>query len=128
MTMHYPSFEGKWKSIYWYPSNNHEGEDTSQYVVTVHQQGNSLVLESQPNEIGAYILIRLTIDDNLATGNWHETTSPKGEFKGMIYSGAVQLIISKDGKKMTGKWVGIGRDHEKQAADIYSGNWELVKQ
>jgi hypothetical protein len=127
MTKQNQTFDGTWHSTYWYPSNKHDGEDTSKYEVTVYQQGNSLVLESKPNDIGAYILIRLTIDGNLATGTWHETTSPDGEFKGMIYSGALQLLISEDGKKMTGKWVGIGRDHHKDAADIYSGRWELIR-
>lgn len=121
------TFSGTWHSTYWFPSNNHDGEETSEYDVDVYQQGNSLVLESQPNEMGAYILVRLTIDGNVATGTWHETTSPTGEFKGMIYSGALQLLINEDADAMIGKWVGIGRDHDKEVADIYSGRWELKR-
>lgn len=120
-------FSGVWHSCYWYPSNDHDGEDTSEYEVNVHQEGNQLVLQSQPTESGAYILIRLTVDDGLATGTWHETTAPQGSFEGMIYSGAMQLLVSEDGNKMTGKWVGVGRDHQKDAADIYTGRWELTR-
>jgi len=122
------AFEGTWHSTYWYPSNSHSGEDASEYDVTVRQTGkNQLVLESKHTENGSYILIRLSLDDDIATGTWHETTAPEGSFKGMVYSGALQLIISKDKQRMEGKWVGIGRDYEKNQPDIYTGRWELTK-
>jgi len=121
------NFAGTWHSTYWYPSNTHSGEDTSEYDVTVTQKGNQLVLQSKLTEDGAYILLRLSIDDHLATGTWHETTAPQGAFKGMIYSGALQLIISEDGDTMEGKWVGIGRDYKMNRPDIYTGKWKLNK-
>jgi hypothetical protein len=121
-------FDGVWHSTYWYPSNERSGEDTSEYEVTVSYDGDQLVLQSQPTETGAYILIRLSVDESVATGTWHETTAPEGDFKGMVYSGALQLIISKDGRSMEGKWVGIGRDYERNRPDIYTGRWLLEKQ
>lgn len=127
MSQDISAFVGTWHSTYWYPSNDHSGEDTSEYEVTARQDGNQLVLESQKTTSGAYIIIRLSVDDDLATGTWHETTAPEGSFKGMIYSGALQLIIDKDGQRMEGKWVGIGRDYEKNQPDIYTGKWELQK-
>src|SRR5689334_13462843 len=121
------TFEGTWHSSYWYPSNTHAGEDVSEYDVTVRQTGNQLVIESTPDDNGAYILVRLSVDDEVATGTWHETTAPEGDFKGTIYSGALQLIISRDHNAMTGKWVGIGKDYEKNQPDIYTGRWELTR-
>ena len=121
------NFDGIWHSTYWFPSNKHSGEETSEYDVTVSRDGEQLVLQSQPTENGAYILIRLSIDDDVATGTWHETTAPEGDFKGMVYSGAMQLLISKDGQTMEGKWVGIGRDYERNRPDIYTGRWLLEK-
>lgn len=122
------SLEGTWHSTYWYPSNDHSGEDASEYDVAVRQDGNQLVLQSQPTDNGSYILVRLSLDDDIATGTWHETTAPEGSFKGTIYSGALQLIISKDHLSMAGKWVGIGRDYELNRPDIFTGRWELTKQ
>jgi hypothetical protein len=118
-------FEGTWHSTYWYPSNTHPGEDTSEYDVIAKKAGNQLVLQSKPTDNGAYILIRLSFDDDIATGTWHETTAPEGSFKGTVYSGALQLIISKDGETMEGKWVGIGRDYERNRPDIFTGKWNL---
>lgn len=121
------SFAGTWHLRYWYPSNDHDGEDTSEYDVTVHQKGSKLIIESLPNPEESYMLVKLTLDNELATGSWEEHTSPSGSFGGSIYSGALQLIISDDKKRMEGKWVGVGRDHEKGQADIYTGNWDLVR-
>jgi lipocalin len=121
-------FEGIWHSAYWFPSNDHSGEDASEYEVVARSDGNQLVLESKPDSSGAYILIRLSFDGEIATGTWHETTAPEGPFKGMIYSGALQVLVSKDLQTMEGKWVGIGRDYQLNRPDIFTGNWKLTKQ
>jgi hypothetical protein len=118
---------GTWHSCYWYPSNNHEGEDTSEYEVVAELAGNQLILQSTPTDSGAYIFIRLHVDGIYAAGSWTENTEPGGDFAGMVYGGVMQLIISEDRKKMAGKWVGTGRDLEKQRPDIYEGRWEFTR-
>ena len=120
-------FSGTWQFCYWYPSNNHNGEDRSEYRMHAHQKDGELVLESMPNDINAYMLARLKFDGNLATGTWYETTSPVGEFKGMEYSGAGQLIVSDDKRAMEGMWAGVGIDRETNKPKIYSGRWELKR-
>jgi hypothetical protein len=120
-------FSGTWHCKYWYPSNNHDGDDVSEYDMTVHQKGNELVFESVPTEGGDYMLVRLVLDADLATGTWHETTSPQGEFKGAMYSGAGQMIFDPAKMKFEGKWAGMGLDHELGKTRIYSGDWELVR-
>lgn len=127
MTQQDDSFTGLWRCTYWFPSNTHDGEDASEYIVDIHQQGQQLVAQSLPNKIEAYMLVRLSVDDNIVTGTWHETTSPHGEFKGMLYSGAMQLLLNEDYTRMEGKWVGVGRDHAKNTADIYDGRWLLER-
>lgn len=117
------TFEGIWYCGYWYPSNQHEGEDLSEYYARAYQKGNTLTIESLPTEKGDYILLRLVVDGDLATGVWEESTAPEGEFAGAIYSGAVQMLISKNNKRMEGKWVGVGQDDGKRG--IYSGRWEM---
>lgn len=121
------TFTGTWHCRYWYPSNEHEGEDVSEYDMKVHQQDRELVFESLPNEAESYMLVRLTLDGDLATGTWHETTSPHGAFKGAMYSGAGQLLATDSGQRFEGKWAGIGFDHDLSKPRIYSGNWELVR-
>ncbi len=122
-------FSGIWHSAYWYPSNEHPGEqETSEYTLTLHQQDKKLVLESLPNNIKAHMTVNLTVDGVLATGNWQESTSPHGEFEGMLYSGAMQLLISDDGETMEGQWVGVGREKQPDGSykpEIYNGKWLL---
>jgi hypothetical protein len=123
-------FSGIWRSSYWYPSNTHDGEDTSEYIVTIHQRGNKLTIVSLPNVINAHITINMTVDGKLATGTWMESTSPELEFGGMVYSGALQLLIAEDGNHMDGQWVGVGREKladGKYEPQIYHGKWQLVR-
>jgi len=123
-------FSGMWRCVYWYPSNERPGEeDMTEYYVEARQTGDKLALESMGDR-SDHMVVNLTIDHHLATGNWTEDTKPEGEFEGLQYSGAVQLLISDDGKQMNGAWVGVGR--EKQAdgryqPQIYTGKWQLVR-
>jgi hypothetical protein len=120
-------FSGLWRCVYWYPSNTHGGDDPSEYTMQAYRHGNHLILESLPNEEKSYMLVRLKIaDDDIVTGNWHETTSPTGEFKGAHYSGAGQLIMDPETHQMKGKWAGAGIDRATSEMEIYSGNWEIT--
>ncbi len=80
-------------------------------------------MQSLPNKEESTLLVTLTVDGDLATGYWEEGTSPSGEFAGAIYSGVMQLIVSKDGKRMEGQWVGVGQDDGKRG--IYHGTWKM---
>ena len=119
------TFAGTWQCRYWYPSNTHDGEDISEYEVTINQTGNKLVLQSLPNKEESYMLARLVVDGDVVTGTWQENTSPHGEFAGLIYSGAVQLLLDKARDRMEGKWVGVGQEDGKKK--IYAGRWETVR-
>ena len=126
---HNEDFSGTWHCTYWFPSNQQPGtEETSEYDVVAEQTGNQLILQSVQNPTASYIFIRLMLDGVYASGSWTENTSPTGEFAGMIYSGVVQLLISDDSASMSGQWVGVGRDLEKQRPDIFSGRWEFTRQ
>jgi hypothetical protein len=121
-------YSGRWHLTYWFPSNKQPGqEEPSEYDVTAEQTSNHIILQSIPNESESYIFVRLTVDGVFASGSWTENTSPHGEFQGMVYSGVVQLLVSPDKQKMTGQWVGVGRDHQRQLPDVYGGRWELVR-
>jgi len=123
-------FSGMWRCAYWYPSNQRPGEeDMTEYYVEGRQEGSKLTLESLPNRTD-HMVVNLVVDRSLATGNWVEDTKPEGEFKGMQYSGAIQLLISEDGQRLDGAWVGVGReklDDGSYEPRIYTGKWELVR-
>lgn len=125
------NFSGIWHSTYWYPSNSRPGElEASEYTMSAHQRGDRLILESLPNNIKSHLTLNLTVNEDLATGTWFEQTSPHGEFEGMVYSGAMQLIIDAKAERMDGQWVGIGREHLPDGTfepRIYNGRWLLER-
>jgi hypothetical protein len=123
-------FSGRWRCQFWYPSNHHEGTDVAEYEVEVFQRGNKLTMDSLPKANNAHMTVNLTVDGRLATGAWLENTSPQSEFEGLVYSGALQLLINEDGSEMKGKWVGIGREKTGEGtyeAQIYSGDWKITR-
>jgi hypothetical protein len=121
-------FAGTWYCWHWYPSKDDTDEDVTKNRMRAYLKGHDLVLESEPNAEHSYMFIRLSIDDNLATGTWYETASPTGNFQSANYSGAGQLLISEDGQQMEGKWAGIGYDHQANKSRIYTGRWKLARQ
>jgi hypothetical protein len=113
-------FSGIWRSTYRYTSSSRNGEFENQHLVRMHHNGNQLVIESVP-ESKSYLILRLSLDGKIATGSWQEETEKDGYYKGTIYHGAIQLTISNDKHKLSGKWVGFGKDME-----LNVGPWEFV--
>ena len=114
-------FSGIWLSSYSFHDNARNADFKSEHYVRIFQSGDRLVIESVPGKNSAYLILRLHLDGELATGSWQEQTSPEGLYKGMIYSGAIQLIVSSIDKRLQGKWVGFTPNKE-----IDSGTWELT--
>ncbi len=113
--------EGIWKSTYSYPSSGRDGEFTGEHYVRLHQKDNHLIFESAAETSKSYLIIRLSVQDDIATGSWQEETDQDGYYSGAVYYGALQLVVSEDHKKMSGKWVGFGKD-----MDVNVGPWELT--
>jgi hypothetical protein len=110
---------GIWESTYSYPSSGREGTFEGHHYVRLLQKEHHLVFESLPKVNESYLLVRLSVKDNIATGSWEEHTDNQGYYRGAVYYGAIQLVVSEDHKKMTGKWVGFGKD-----MDVNVGPWE----
>lgn len=121
------TFSGTWYCWHWYPSQDDKGEDTTKNKMKAHQSGNEVIFESEPNGEESYMFVRLTIDGDLATGTWHESTSPDGTFEGAMYNGAGQMILSEDGESLDGQWAGMGLDHATNKKRIYTGRWKLSR-
>ncbi|HSX33693.1 MAG TPA: hypothetical protein VLF91_05155 [Candidatus Saccharimonadales bacterium] len=115
-----------WSLTYWYPSNDHSGEDATSYKMRAHHIGNELILESLPKSDGSALSARLALAGTLATGTWQEKTAPDGAFGGATYSGAGQLILDASAKHMQGQWAGIGIDRATDERRIYTGRWKLA--
>ncbi len=124
------NLSGLWISTHWYPNATDDAGKACTHQMQAHQRGDKLVLESVAEPDKSHMTINLVIDRNLATGSWNETSLPGGEYEGITYSGAMQLIISEDGRQMGGQWVGIGReklDDGTYEPHIYNGRWRIVR-
>ena len=123
----YKTFSGSWYVKVTYPNKEDKGVDTTINRMDAQKIGNEVVLSSELNDEGSYMVIRLSMDGSIATGTWHETTSPTGPFAGAMYSGAGQLLISDGGKNMKGQWAGAGLNRSEDKPNIYIGTWKLSR-
>jgi transcriptional regulator with XRE-family HTH domain len=110
---------GIWLSSYEYESTGRGATFTSRHYVAVVQHGTRLQVRSTPGS-RSRLLMDLTANGQVLTGTWTEETNPAGYYQGAVYHGAIQLLLEPTGRKMTGKWVGFGRDF-----DLNTGPWTL---
>ena len=123
----FKTFSGTWFARVTYPNKDESGEDVTINRMEAQKIGNEIVFTSEPNDEGSHMVIRLSFDSDVATGTWHETTSPNGPFAGAMYSGAGQLLISGDGTELDGQWAGAGYSHSANKPNIYTGSWKLSR-
>ncbi|MGX7669984.1 helix-turn-helix domain-containing protein [Plantactinospora sp. DSM 117369] len=119
----YRNYSGIWLSRYEYFSSGRDEAFVGQHYVVVLQHGDRLTVRSLPNTAEGSLTIDMTIDGSVVTGTWIEQTDPSGYYRGGRYHGAIQMLVEPTGRRMTGKWVGFGKD-----MDINTGPWELVFQ
>jgi hypothetical protein len=113
-------FTGIWHSTYVYPSTGRKDDFVGEHYVVVRQSGNLLNGQSLAHSTGSHLKLELTVDGQVATGAWRETTSPTGYYRGATYHGTLHLVIEPSGRRMRGMWLGFGRDFV-----VNSGQWEL---
>jgi len=117
----------RWKLTHWYPNGDNELDaESDTHEMKGYLDGDTLVLESLPQENGSYMLARLHIQDSVVTGNWYESASLTGKYKGAQYSGAGQLTLDPDTYQMEGKWAGAGYDAKLKKMRVYTGKWEIA--
>lgn len=116
-------FSGVWLSSYSFYHEERDFHGRSEHYVRIFKNGDSIVIETVPGLNAAYLILRLHLVGDLATGSWQEETSPTGYFKGAIFSGAVQLKLSDDRRSMKGKWVAFTANSK---GEIVSNDWEIT--
>ncbi|MFF4166860.1 helix-turn-helix domain-containing protein [Streptomyces sp. NPDC001741] len=114
---------GVWLSRYEYFSSGRDAAFVGQHYVVVLQHGNRLTVRSLPGSSDSPLTMDLEIDGHVATGTWTEQTANDGYYRGARYHGAIQLLVEPTGRRMTGKWVGFGKEF-----DVNTGPWQLVFQ
>ncbi|MFF5009646.1 XRE family transcriptional regulator [Streptomyces phaeochromogenes] len=117
------NYSGVWLSRYEYFSSGRDSAFTGLHYVVVLQHGNRLTVRSLPGSSASPLTMDLEVDGHVATGTWTEQTAGDGYYRGARYHGAIQLLVEPTGRRMTGKWVGFGKEF-----DVNTGPWELVFQ
>ncbi|MGW6458039.1 XRE family transcriptional regulator [Streptomyces sp. NPDC055078] len=117
------SYTGVWLSRYEYFSSGRSASYAGQHYVVVLQHGNRLTARSLPGSSDSPLTMELEADGHVVTGVWTEQTATDGYYRGARYHGAIQLLVEPTGRRMTGKWVGFGKEF-----DVNTGPWELVFQ
>jgi hypothetical protein len=112
---------GIWRSTYEYVSSGRGGKSfSSEHYLVLIQYGTKLQARSLPESATSRLAMDLTVNGQVVTGAWTEQTEPDGYYQGAVYHGAIQMLLEPTGRKMTGKWVGFGRDF-----DVNTGAWRL---
>jgi transcriptional regulator with XRE-family HTH domain len=111
---------GIWLSTYEYTSSGREQTYTDQHHVLLIQHGRKLQARSLLGSAPSKLMMDLTINGQVITGTWTEETNPAGYYQGSTYHGAIQLLSDPTGHRLTGQWVGFGRDF-----DVNAGSWKL---
>jgi transcriptional regulator with XRE-family HTH domain len=117
---------GIWRSQYSYVSSGRGDQTfTDQHFVMVIQHGARVRVRSLPESAPSLLSMDLTVNGQVLTGTWTEDTNPAGYYQGSTYHGAIQLLIEPTNHRMSGRWVGFGRDF-----DVNDGPWllELVSE
>ncbi|MFE2868230.1 XRE family transcriptional regulator [Embleya sp. NPDC059259] len=115
------SYGGIWLSRYEYYSSGRSGTYVGQHYVVLLQHGNRLSARSLPGSSDSPLTLDLAIDRNVVTGTWTEQSASDGYYQGARYHGAIQLLVEPTSRRMSGKWVGFGKEF-----DVNTGPWELV--
>jgi hypothetical protein len=117
------NYTGIWLSEYQYYSSSRDQHFPAYHHVVVLQHDDRLTVRSIPGSAGSLLTMDLTVEGVVVTGTWSETTAADGYYRGARYHGAIQLQADATGLRMTGKWVGFGKDGETN-----TGPWTLAFQ
>jgi transcriptional regulator with XRE-family HTH domain len=105
-------YNGIWLSQYEYWSSSRQQFFPSYHYVVLLQHDDRITVRSIAGSANSLLTMDLSVDGNVITGSWAEATDPDGYYRGARYHGALQMQSDATGLRMTGKWVGFGKDGE----------------
>ena len=115
------SYSGIWLSTYDYHSSGRNQTYTNSHYIVVLQHENRLTVRSVHGPEKSLLTMDLTVDGSVVTGIWSEETERDSYYRGARYHGAIQMLAEPTGRRITGKWVGFGKE-----MDINTGPWTLT--
>ena len=100
-----------------------EGSGRGQTFADLHyglvlQRGDNVQVRSLAESAPSDLVMDRAQDGAVLTGTWTERTNPRGSYQGSAYPGAIQLLLEPSSGRMSGNWVGFGRDR-----DVNVGPW-----
>jgi transcriptional regulator with XRE-family HTH domain len=116
----YGSLSGIWLSDYEYRSSGRDETFHGRHYVMLLQRGARIMVRSLPAS-ESRLSMDLNANGQVVTGTWTEQTKADGYYRGAVYTGALQLLQDEDGRRLTGAWVGFGKEN-----DVNTGTWALV--
>ncbi|GAA1574624.1 MULTISPECIES: helix-turn-helix domain-containing protein [Kribbella] len=111
---------GLWRSTYSYFSSGRGEELHGEHTIRLRHAGGRIVGASDCGDRESKLGLELSLRGAIATGTWTERTSPSGYYRGAVYHGAIQLVVSPHGRAMTGRWLGFGKQF-----NVNTGDWHL---
>jgi transcriptional regulator with XRE-family HTH domain len=116
-------YSGIWLSRYEFFSSSRSQHIVCLHHVVLEQDGSTASVRSLPNSSGSTLGLDLKISGNVFSGTWVEDTDKTGHYKGAQYTGAIHLLADPAGLRLSGKWLGYGKENS-----INSGPWVLDRQ
>ena len=113
------NLNGLWLSRYSYFSDGRGANMQSNHKIRLHHTGSRLHATTDPAS-ESRLTLDLSVKGAIATGTWIERTTANGYYRGAVYHGTIQLVISPHARTMSGRWLGFGKDFV-----VNSGDWHL---
>jgi hypothetical protein len=111
---------GLWLSRYSYYSSGRDEELHGEHTIRLRHAGGRIFGTNNPEERESRLTLDLSLNGAIATGTWTERTSSVGYYRGAVYHGTIQLVVSPHGRSMTGRWLGFDKEFK-----VNSGDWHL---
>jgi transcriptional regulator with XRE-family HTH domain len=116
-------YSGIWLSRYEFFSSSRGQHIVCLHHVVLEQDGGTAKAHSLPNSASSLVFLDLKISGTVFSGTWAEDTDRNGHYKGVQYTGAIHLLADPSGLRLSGKWLGHGKENE-----VNSGPWILDRQ
>jgi hypothetical protein len=91
---------GLWLSRYCYYSSGREDELHGEHKVWLQHNGAQILGHNDAEGHESRLKLDLSLSGAIATGTWTERTSTVGYYRGAVYHGTIQLVVSPQGRRI----------------------------